>query len=392
MAKKYDEAVEKIQSLKPCFLITEYEIDGKSGLALIVAQQKVVEDSLRLSIVVTKNSNDSVVAEAAEEQVDAFLLKPFSPNDFTSKMKAAIHKKTNPSDYEKLIIHAKRYLGEANFTLASDFLAKAKELNPNPALAHFYLGEIKRRQHKLQEALIEYDLGRSFQPLHYKCVASQFEVFVQLKKYEEATDLVAMIIKNFPISPRLLSSMFLCSTLAKNFESLNNLYDVFLKTEQRTEKLMAISSLAFMIAGTIYLSKGQEKDAISYFEKNLMISQRKFSNIEQIVLNFIKVKSFENAEIFLLKTAFEERLTPAFKQLSFAVDCGKLPSHKVIEAGKKLIEDGEANYSVFVAVVKLLVQENRMTLAESIVVRALNVFPEARESFNALLSTVNKAS
>ena len=110
MISKYEDALRRIEELKPRILITEYDVEGRKGLALVELQQRYHDDQSRISVVISRNSSDSVVAEAAEEQVDCFLLKPFSTDDFRKKMVTVIEQKVNPSPYSLKIKEGRRAL------------------------------------------------------------------------------------------------------------------------------------------------------------------------------------------------------------------------------------------------------------------------------------------
>ena len=132
VAKKFEEAMKIVTDRKPKILITEYQIEQNFGLSLVEQLEKFYDAQSRLSAIVTKNNSDSAVAEAAEEQVDLFILKPVSPEIFKQKVKDAIVRKLNPSSYQKRILKGKQHFDAKDLMAAFQEFNDAKPLDSSP--------------------------------------------------------------------------------------------------------------------------------------------------------------------------------------------------------------------------------------------------------------------
>ena len=77
-SKKYEDAQRMINEYNPKILITEYFVGQKLGLSLIEQQGLQLGEANKISIMITHNTSTSSIAEAAEEHVDDYILKPFS--------------------------------------------------------------------------------------------------------------------------------------------------------------------------------------------------------------------------------------------------------------------------------------------------------------------------
>ena len=85
----FEEARRKIEEDPPHLLVTDYYLDKRCGLELVDYQRKAIgDDSQRMFILCTSNADESTVAEAAEEDVDAYILKPFSPKTLQENLVA----------------------------------------------------------------------------------------------------------------------------------------------------------------------------------------------------------------------------------------------------------------------------------------------------------------
>jgi tetratricopeptide (TPR) repeat protein len=380
IARKFDEAVRMLEQMKPNVLVTEYEIDQRFGLSLVEQQCKYHEDTAKISIVVTRNSSDSAVAEAAEEQVDAFLLKPFSPEAFQQKVIAAVERKANPSHYAAAIMKAKEQIRSGDTEAATATLKQAKTLHPQPTLARFYQGQIYQSQGDTENALREYREGRRLQPLHYKCLVSEFEILIQQKKYEEAYRLVGPIKDHYPLTPKRLSQILVAAVFTHHFDDMEGFYELFLKLDQRSPELVKVAAMAFLTAGKHFLKLNLAPKAVPLFEKCLTITGRDMSYVEKIIAELLKSGAHAEAEEIMAKAPADAVGTPMHNRLLFKIDVLTSPLHQVIERGRKLVAAGEGDHEVYETLVRLMVQAGKATLAESVISKAVADDPSIRES------------
>ncbi|MFM9577942.1 hypothetical protein, partial [Streptomyces turgidiscabies] len=77
---------------------------------------------------------------AAEEDVDAYILKPFTAELVRKVISQAILKKLEPSKYLQTIEEGKNFLEDKHFPEAEEMFRKAIALDPTPTLALYYHG------------------------------------------------------------------------------------------------------------------------------------------------------------------------------------------------------------------------------------------------------------
>jgi DNA-binding NarL/FixJ family response regulator len=301
---KYEDAQRRIDELKPRIIITEYEVDGQKGLSLVEQQQKYHEDQSRISVVISRNSSDSAVAEAAEEQIDCFILKPFSMDEFRKKLTAVIENKINPSPYSLKIKEGRKVLQTKDYETAKALFQEAKTLHSKPSLACFYLGDSYRAISQMPAALAEFKEGRSYNNLHYKCLIGEFEVFVETKDYHKANALIPILIENFPLTPKRLTQVFIASVFSKQFDHLPVYYEQLVRFDKRSPELTKIASVALFTGGKWFLQKNDLKHACSLFEKALTAAVRDSVLLEQIVMELRKVGATKEADHFAAKSKY----------------------------------------------------------------------------------------
>lgn len=386
MLSKYDEAARRIPELKPRILITEYDIEGQKGLGLVELQQRHFEDQSRISIVISRNSTDSVVAEAAEEQVDCFLLKPFSTEDFRKKLMAVIADKLNPSDYSLKIKEGRQAMSAKEYEKAKKAFQEAKALSEKPSLACFYLGDTFRNLTEPVLALNEFKEGRKYQPLHYKCLIGEFEILVENKDYNKAYELIPILIRNFPLTPRRLTQVFIAAVFSMKFEYLPAYYEQLVKLEQRSPELIRISSVALFTGGKWFLQQKDLTHACDLFEKAITVVGREISFVEQVINELIKADAKQEVQAFFGKVLPADVGGAAYNRLSFKVDLLTLPRGVMLEKARKLAFSGEADLESYKVIVKMFAEEGKVSLAESAITAALAVYSDARDVLYEILT------
>jgi len=386
MLSKYDEAARRIPELKPRILITEYDIEGQKGLGLVELQQRHFEDQSRISIVISRNSTDSVVAEAAEEQVDCFLLKPFSTEDFRKKLMAVITDKLNPSDYALKIKEGRQALSAKDYETAKNAFQEAKALNEKPSLACFYLGDTFRNLTEPVLALNEFKEGRKYQPLHYKCLIGEFEILVENKDYNKAYELIPILIRNFPLTPRRLTQVFIAAVFSMKFEYLPAYYEQLVKLDQRSPELIRIASVALFTGGKWFLQHKDLTHACDLFEKAITVVGREISFVEQVINELIKADAKQEVQAFFGKVLPADVGSAAYNRLSFKVDLLTLPRGVMLEKARKLAFSGEADLESYKVIVKMFAEEGKVALAESAITAALAVYSDARDVLYEILT------
>jgi DNA-binding response OmpR family regulator len=386
-AKRFEDARRLIDEKKPKILITEFDLDGFLGLALIEAQERHYASESRLAAIVTANNSNSAIAEAAEEQVDLFILKPFSLEAFRQKLVAGIQRKMSPSAYAKAIQEGKRKLEARELALAIDEFSRAKKLHRAPTLAYFYSGQAYRAQGQVALALAEYQAGRRLKPLHYKCLIGEFEALLEGEKYEQAYSLVPFISENYPIAATRMEQIFLAAVYSFNFKELPQYCEMYQKLEQRPPRLTALVATALLAAGRDALLGNDLDAAFKFFDMGATTDGRSMEYIDLVASEYIKIGAAEEARAFLAKAPRSELGSARFNQLSFIIDEMTLPKAQVVEKGRKLVAAGQGNPEIFAILVRLLAEQGRTTLAESIIGFAIAKHPELRHSLYQLLDS-----
>jgi CheY-like chemotaxis protein len=392
-ANTYKDAVTLLKTEKPKILITEYMIGKQFGLSLVEMHDELFDSLARISIMVTKESSDNAVAEAAEEQLDAFLLKPFSGADFQKRILEVVKRKMYPSEYFQRIREGKEQIKAKNLMKAMEIFKSAKALNPTPTLACYYVGECLLTKGDIAGARREFTEGRGYNNLHYKCLTGEFDCLMQEKSYRPAYELVELIRTHFPVTSVRLGKFFIAAVYTENFQDLPSFYEMYTNLDYRPPELVNLVSIAVLTAGRFYMRKKNKEEAIKYFEMTMSVSGRNMDFLSKIIEELLKVQDVANAEKFFKQTRADDVGSPEYVQLNFKIGCFTFTPEVALEVGRKIIVDGKTSPEITKKVVQLAIDNGKLTLAESLILKGASAHPEIRkELYNLLEASTAKSS
>lgn len=386
LAKRYHQGLSALKEHKPCVIVSEYEVDGQFGLSLVEEQNQIVPDAdERVFMVITNNAHDSAVAEAAEEAVDGYLLKPFSAGDLIERLREAVEEKANPTPYAKTIRRGKEFLEMGHFQEAERAFLSAKVLSDKPSLACYYAGQVSTLEKEYERALSRYREGREFNGLHYKCLLGEFDSLFSLKRYKDAYELVQTLTNYFPITPHRLGKIFITAVYTYNFDDIPEYYEIFKNFDRRPKELIRIMTAAALTGGKYFLREKRFEEADSYFHMAITISGRDKETIKIVIQLLLNGGRARSAEKFFQMLPNEMVGGEEHALIGFRIDQHILDEFKVVQKGKQLIKKGYADEDVYRTVIQAQVKMGRQVAAETIIIKAVKKYPDLRKELYDLL-------
>ena len=385
-AVRFEDALIVAQKSLPKLVVMEYQIGEKFGLELVELIDKQVGEQNRIAVFATRVSSDSAVAEAAEEQVDAFILKPFSMNDFRIKIEEAIQRKAAPSPYHQKIRSGKSAIASREWDKAIQEFEAAKELSEKPSLAYYYSGLVTEKLKGIAIAIGEYKLGLNITPLHYKCLVGEFDALYNDKKFVEAYQLVQDIRANYPVSPQRFGKILVTAVYSKNLNDLPELYKIFQSFSNRPRELVKITTATLKLAAKVMLKENNKERAFQYYEMGSIASQLSWEYMSEAVRDLIKADAIAEAEEIYKKVARQYTLQEDYQIIGFYIKAKSGPLNETFETGKKLLSSlSRGEPDLYRILADLAIRTNRDLMAEDIVNRGVTEFPELRQELYARL-------
>ncbi len=196
---KFEAAQDSMTDSVPDILLSEFDLEnGTCGLDLLVSQRKINKGSKQsLFILITGNTSQAAVARAAEEDVDGYILKPYTMDGLRMALMKYAIEKAYPSAYTIKIDEGKKKLDVQEWDEAIRLFETAAALDPKPSLAYFYQGTVEERRALMQRAEEDYRKGLEFNRIHYKCLVGLFDLFIIQNRNKEAYEVVRQISRIF---------------------------------------------------------------------------------------------------------------------------------------------------------------------------------------------------
>ncbi len=179
--------------------IVDWNMPNMNGITLL---KKTRQDD-RLSdipfIMVTAEVAEETIAEAAETEVDAYIIKPFIAKTLEEKIEQVLERKTNPSPLDTHLRLASIFAHAGQFNKATSELKTASVIQPNSPRVYTAFGDLYWQRGMLDDAEKAYKKALLIEPKFMK--AHDRLVAVLMKKGDEKK-IIAALKEAVAVSPK----------------------------------------------------------------------------------------------------------------------------------------------------------------------------------------------
>lgn len=377
LASSFNEAIEKIDVLAPEVIVTDFNLGVHSGLSLIHLQHEKNPDLKdTLFIILTSNTSQTAIAQAAEEEVDSYILKPFTLKNLRASLVRAVMEKVNPSEYARTIERGKAALFKGELEGAMKAFDEAIVQNPKPALAYFYKGQTELMRNALNSAEEDFRKGLEYCKIHYKCLVGLFDLLMSQKKDAEAYLVVRKIATYFPSNPKRLFQILKLTVVLKEFEDLVDYYEAFCNLPTRDRELTLQMCAALVVAGRYFLMNEDREKGLDFLNKAVISSAGMSAILSESILVLCDFNETEVAQEVLKRFAPDDQLKGPFAESVLMIRFKTDPLMDVVNRGLQFLEKGVHNPQVFEKVISLLIANGSRSRAESVLVQAKKEYPD----------------
>jgi tetratricopeptide (TPR) repeat protein len=387
------DAEAEIAAKKPDIVIAESTFGKQSGLDLLQRQRENNPDSKKsLFILLTGNSSQSAVARAAEEDVDAFILKPFTPEVLRSTLIKAALLKAHPPEYIKRIEIGKAKIVEKDFDGAlADFTA-ALALDPSPALARYYIGHIQFLKAALDQAKGEFEQGLALNKIHYKCLVGLYDLLMDLKMHKEAYEVVKKVSQYFPANPKRLSEILRLAIVTQSYADVERYYAIFCNIDTRNETLVNYICAALIVCGKHYVKTGNRTRALELFQKAVATSAGRTKFLREIVQTLVDGKLTNEALQTLKRYPADTQSSAEYRVLELQVLNLTKDAQTVLNYGRELISQNVDSDRLYEVMLTRAIETDNARLAESLLGGCATKYPALKTQFEAEVEALIKKS
>lgn len=384
LANTYHHAEQRIVENKPHIVIAEYDLGQNCGLELLRTQreQRPKETKECIFIIVTGNTSQSAAARSLEEDIDAYIIKPYTLEFVRRTIIKAAMNKIKPPKYFATIDQGKEALEAGKFDEAEALFVAATTLDAAPALAYYYIGQTKFMRAMMPMAQSNYMKGLKFNQIHYKCLVGMYDLLMKEQRHTEAYDIVKKIAKYFPANPKRLSEVLRLAIMNKQYEDIEGYYRMFTNIDQRNADLVRAASAAMVICGKYYLSLGRsETKAVDIFGKAAATASYTPRIMIEIISTLLEHKLDDDADKFLKKFPPETRNSSEFLVSEVLVLDKKGSASLAITSGRQLLAQGIKDYRLYLMMIRRSQKAGLALAVEDLIQQACAAFPDKKELF-----------
>lgn len=382
LISQYEEALEKLRSEPVQILFSDYHLGKHCGIDLLeIQRERLQDDKNRIFVLATSNSSQSAVARAAEEEVDGYLVKPFTADVLKSALLRTILQKIQPSEYLQFIDKGKRALAEEQFDEALGAFEESKKLDQAPSLAFYYRARTLDLKKDDAMAEAEYNAGLAYNPMHYKCLTGLYEYFSARKRHEDAYSVMKRLTQSFPVSSTRLTSLLKLAVVTRNYDDVEHYYKIFTSIDDRNDEMVKYVCAALVICGKYFLQAGEQQKALDTFQKAAVTSGGKTKILREIIQALAENNLSDRAEDFL------KRFTPAaqsgidFLAMNYLIGSAMGTKTQTIERGRALVTRGYHDPVIYRVLIQASAEAGLKAATEDLLKKALDIYPKLESLF-----------
>jgi tetratricopeptide (TPR) repeat protein len=218
----------------------------------------------------------------------------------------------------------------------------------------------------------------------YNSIVSLYDALMESGHKALAYKALSRMVKDHAPAPDRLNALFRLAIETRQFEDVEKYYEVFLKSDEKTESMVRHACAAMIVAGKAMLARGEIPRAISLFKKAVLTSGRKFSYIREIILALLQSGEAQTADSFLISIPEHERNSRESLILNYQVQSKIAPLHVTLSRGRELLSQGIDDSSVYKTLIEACRAARHYSEAESFAMDAARLWPEfVQENANA---------
>ncbi len=217
-------AILKSESVPVDFVISDWNMPKINGTELL----NLIRSSKRWKdlpfLMITAEANQSIVAEAAENDVDAYLTKPFVTATLELKIKELLNQVVNPSPLTQLFRKADEFSEKNQLDQALECMSLAVKSNPKSSKPLREMGRLYLKKGDTEKALVCFQKATELNRLDIPSFQYLGQITLKMGDPEKAT---AYFTKALDLSPRNAERAFKVASLLLDIKKLDEAEKIF---------------------------------------------------------------------------------------------------------------------------------------------------------------------
>lgn len=387
VVETHQDAYEFIEAKKPHVVFADYDVLGEEGHSLLYLHQKtVLAPQKRAFFLISAKASDSIARNAADDDVDSVLVKPFTFQALQDQFTEVMQKKYNPKPYQESIDTGRSFLELNELDKALEKFRQAKTQDPNPSLACYYEGVAMNKLNSLEGALSCFDEGLSFNQTHYRCLLGRLDALLAKQDYANAYETGKIIATNHSVPMKRIPDFIRLSILNKKFEDVLSFYKQIDGVGEIDSEAAKYISAGLVVCGLYFIKLSKSSDAIAAFRKAEIIGQKQPIILKRIFSGLLISGMETEARAFLMRMPDEIRDSTEIKLTEFDALSQAGEGFRCLEFGLRLLKEGIKDLTLYERLINKSIElKRKKSMVEELVWGAIKDFPEKKNYFEEVL-------
>ncbi|MBF0551216.1 MAG: tetratricopeptide repeat protein, partial [Deltaproteobacteria bacterium] len=290
-AEDGDTALALLQGERKPFdlIICDWNMPRMKGIDLLKIIRE--DDSLKdiPFLLVTGEMDEATVAEAAETNVDAYILKPFGPKTLMEKVIQILIQKRKPSPLDTHLQLAMVHLQALDLDKAMEEIQKARSISPSSPRSYYAGGLVLEAKKEYRKAEKVYLKAVELSPKFVRAHERLSSIYIPLGEPDKA---IAHLKKTIEISPRNVERQIELGERLLDKGDAEEARRIFKDAQRQTTDESAQMSKRI---GDIFLKNGWFEEALSAYENSIGLHPGDAYVQNRMGIAYRKLKNWDKA-------------------------------------------------------------------------------------------------
>ncbi|MBI3599395.1 MAG: tetratricopeptide repeat protein [Nitrospinae bacterium] len=263
-AENGDTALKKMKSEGVDFVICDWNMPVMSGIELL----RKVRDDEKLKdmpfLMVTAEITESQIVQAAETEVDGYIIKPFVAKTLGEKINSILDKKANPGEADKAITKAMKYYDGGMYKEAISTYEDALKMTPKSARIRHAIGEVYEKMGMDDKAIAYYEEAYKINPQYIKVHQSMGDMYLKKGDTDKAMESIERAAKISPNNPQRQAQLGKIYLAKGEVEKADKAFKTAVNVDPKNAGLRTD-------IGEAYLKSGHDEKAAESFKGSLNV-------------------------------------------------------------------------------------------------------------------------
>lgn len=295
-----EESIKYIRENKPAYLACYFNPENNDIFEVIDEHKKSIPDNFeRYFLAFSKNKSLFTFAQALEEEIDGYIVEPYTQLKVLQKIQNTIKSKQSPSKYKLLLNEIKNKIETGDYKSAQLACNIAMTLHPRPASVFYYLALIKIAEKDDDAAITATINGLKFNKEHFRCLLLLHDLYFKKSNFDRAYKVLKRVLERFPLSMHRMFDVFRSGISAGHFDEIEGYCKKVLREEDNDKSIIQFCTSGLIICAMNTLSKKSENKGIELLKDILKYSKSDPKILRNIYKCYITFGLFKNAELIL---------------------------------------------------------------------------------------------